>query len=327
MKLATLNNDRRDGRLIVVCPQMRRYLLAPPAYPTLQSALDNWRSAEPALASVYRRLREEAAAGAALDWRALRAPLPRAYQWLDGSAFLNHVELARRARGASMPPGLRTDPLMYQGGSDTMLAWHDDIVADSESDGIDCEAEVAVITDDVARGCGRAEAATRIRLVAIVNDVSLRNRIAAELTKGFGFVQSKPPTAFAPVAVTPDALGDNWQDNKLRATMRVAINDAPLGAPHCAVDMQFDFAELIAHAAATRPLAAGTIIGSGTISNRAAGGGFACIAEQRMSETIARGKPITPFLRFGDVVTLNAVDDNQQSLFGVIRQRVVPAFA
>lgn len=325
MKLATLNNNTRDGKLIVVDRQIKRYLPAPAPYPTMQSALDDWQNASSQLTSLYNQLQDNDQTGENLNLKKLCAPLPRAYQWLDGSAYLNHVELVRKARGAQMPPEFLTDPLMYQGGSDTMLAWHDDIAVTSESYGIDCEAEVVVITDDVAKGCDHANASEHIKLISIVNDISLRGLTAAELAKGFGFMQSKPPTAFAPVFVTPDELGDDWQNHKLHLAMRTSINDKWFGHPDCATDMQFDFAEIVAHAAATRPLGAGTIIGSGTISNRDSSNGFSCIAEVRMIETIAQGKPSTPFLSFGDVVKIEVLDSHNQSMFGAIHQHVVQA--
>ena len=323
MKLATLNNTCRDGQLIVVCRRLQRYLPAP--YATMQSALDDWQQAEAPLAALYQQLQDDPQAGEGLDLKTLRAPLPRAYQWLDGSAYLNHVELVRKARGAEMPPEFLTDPLMYQGGSDTMLAWHEDIAAADESYGIDCEAEVVVITDDVPKKCDRTAAAGHIKLIGIVNDISLRGLIPAELAKGFGFMKSKPPTAFAPVFVTPDELDDDWRDNKLQLAMRTDINGKWFGHPDCATDMQFNFADLLVHAATTRPLGAGTIIGSGTISNRDASNGFSCIAEVRMIETIAEGKPRTPFLRFGDVVKIEVLTHDKQSVFGAIQQRVVQA--
>jgi fumarylacetoacetate (FAA) hydrolase len=262
------------------------------------------------------------------------APLPRAYQWLDGSAYVNHVELVRRARGATMPPEFWTDPLMYQGGSDSLQGAHDDIVLADEAWGIDFEAEVAVITGDVAIGVTPEQAAGHIRLLMLVNDVSLRNLVPAELGKGFGFVQSKPATAFSPVAVTPDELGDAWQGGKVHLPLLSYLNGRLFGRPNAGVDMTFGFPQLIAHVAKTRELEAGSIIGSGTVSNKegaepgrpaAAGGvGYSCIAEQRSVETIIGGKPRTPFMRFGDRVRIEMLDNDQHSIFGAIDQRVTP---
>ncbi|MCH9705704.1 MAG: fumarylacetoacetate hydrolase family protein [Proteobacteria bacterium] len=322
MKLATQNNGTRDGQLIVVNRQLTRYLPAP--YPTLQSALDDWQQATGPLQACYAQLSDDSA-GQVLDLKQLLAPLPRAYQWLDGSAYLNHVELVRKARGAEMPLEFLNDPLMYQGGSDTMLAWHDDIAFATEEIGIDCEAEVVVVTDDVAKSCDSTHAGKHIQLIGIVNDISLRNLIPAELAKGFGFLQSKPPTAFAPVLVTPDELTEYWHDDKLHLAMNTSINGKWFGSPNCGSDMQFNFATLIAHAATTRPLAAGTIIGSGTISNKDRTKGFSCIAELRMIETIEQGKPTSNFLRFGDTVKIEIVDKQNQSIFGAIEQQVIKA--
>ncbi|MDD9855121.1 MAG: fumarylacetoacetate hydrolase family protein [Gammaproteobacteria bacterium] len=322
MKLATLKTDSRDGRLIVVNRTLERYTDAPVAWPTMQSALDDWARARDELDAVYRALQTGAVAGRALDMQRLAAPLPRAYQWLDGSAYLNHVERVRKARGAEMPAALLTDPLMYQGGADVMLGCRDAITAGSEDHGIDLEAEVCVVTDDVPAACALTDAARRIQLIGIVNDISLRNLIPAELAKGFGFVHGKPPTAFAPVWATPDELGDAWRDAKVHLPLRTWVNEQPLGAPECGVDMQFDFAQLIAHAAATRPLGAGTIIGSGTISNRDSSRGFCCLAEARMLEIIAHGEPRTEFLKFGDRVTIDMTDADGESIFGAIEQTV-----
>jgi len=323
MKLATLKNDHRDGRLIVVNRAIERYVDAPAEWPTMQAALDDWARARDELTAVYRALQEGDIDGDEVDMHRLAAPLPRAHQWLDGSAYLNHVELVRKARGAEMPAAFLTDPLMYQGGSDPMLGWCDAIEARSESDGIDLEAEVCVVTDDVAAGCAPGDAARHIQLIGIVNDISLRNLIPAELGKGFGFVQGKPPSAFAPVFATPDELGDAWRDNKAHLPLRAWVNDALLGAPECGVDMQFDFAQLIAHAAATRPLGAGSIIGSGTISNRDPARGFCCLAEARMLEIIEHGEARTPFLKFGDRVKIDMTDASGESVFGRIEQTVM----
>lgn len=321
MKLATLKTGGRDGRLIVVNRAIDRYAEAPAEWPTMQAALDDWARAHAELAMLYQAL-QDGDAGQAVDMRELAAPLPRAYQWLDGSAYLNHVELVRKARGAEMPASFLTDPLMYQGGADIMLGCRDAIAANSEDDGIDLEAEVCVVTDDVPAACSSSQAARRIKLIGIVNDVSLRNLIPAELAKGFGFVHGKPPTAFAPAWATPDELGDAWRGNKVHLPLRAWVNEKRLGAPHCGIDMQFDFAQLIAHAAKTRPLGAGTIIGSGTISNRDAARGFCCLAEARMLETIEHGEPRTEFLKFGDRVTIDMTDAAGDSVFGRIEQTV-----
>jgi len=284
----------------VTAPDMQLYMLPSAAGIEFRGALD----------------------GDALDLQRVAAPLPRAYQWLDGSAYLNHVELVRKARGAEMPASFLTDPLMYQGGADVMLGCRDAIVAGSEEHGIDLEAEVCVVTDDVPAACSPADAARRIQLIGIVNDISLRNLIPAELAKGFGFVHGKPPTAFAPAWATPDELGDAWRDAKVHLPLRAWVNEQPLGAPECGIDMQFDFAQLIAHAAKTRPLGAGTIIGSGTISNRDPARGFCCLAEARMLETIEHGRPRTAFLKFGDRVKIDMTCADGASIFGSIEQTV-----
>jgi len=322
MKLATLKNGSRDGRLIIVDKSLSRFAPAS-AYPTLQNALDEWHTACAALSAEYEKLQSGEVAGEQLSREDLAAPLPRAYQWLDGSAYLNHVELVRRARGAEMPPEFFTDPLMYQGGSDTMLGCSDDILFADEKYGVDLEAEVVVVTDDVPRGCPAEEAGQHIALVGICNDVSLRNLIPAELKKGFGFMQGKPPTAFSPAFVTPDELGGAWRDCKIHLPLNVSINGERFGAPECGEDMQFSFARLLAHAAKTRPLGAGTILGSGTISNRDSSRGFCCIAEVRMIETIKDGKPKTEFLKDGDRVKIEMLDKDGAGIFGAIEQRFV----
>ncbi len=323
MKLATLNNGTRDGQLIVVSRDLTRFVIAPSGYPTMQSALDDWQNAHVALVEIYQQIQNNDSVGNTLSLKTLMAPLPRAYQWLDGSAYLNHVELVRKARGAEMPPSLLVSPLMYQGGSDTMLGCRDDIAVADESFGIDLEAEIAVITDDLPAGCDTNDASKHIILLSMLNDVSLRNLIPTELAKGFGFMQGKPPTAFASVFVTPDELGDAWRDCKVYLPLHTWINDEWFGSPECGEDMQFNFNQLVAHAAKTRPLGAGTIIGSGTISNRDARHGFCCLAEIRMIETINDGKPQTPFLRFGDRIKIDMVDTSGQSIFGTIEQTVV----
>lgn len=334
MRLATLPDGTRDGQLVVVSRDLTRFAEAGDIAPTLQHALDHWDDVAPDLASIARRLETGSIAAGRFRERMARAPLPRSYQWLDGSAYVNHVALVRQARGAEMPPSFWTDPLMYQGVSDAWRPPRSVIPAGDPEDGLDLEAEVAVITGDVPRGASEEEAAAAIRLIVLVNDISLRGVTAPELAKGFGFVQSKPPGALSPVAVTPDALDQAWDGARLSGIMRVDLNDHPLGRVDTGVDMTFGFPTLIAHAARTRPLSAGTIIGAGTVSNRdasggpgkpvAAGGrGYACLAEQRVVETIHLGAPTTPFLGAGDLVRIDMTDDRGHSIFGAIEQRVV----
>lgn len=335
MKLATLKDGSRDGRLVVVSRDLSLYQPVPKISATLQHALDHWDLVASRLQAVYAALNTGDAIDARpFDQHACHSPLPRAYQWADGSAYINHVELVRKARNADVPASFYTDPLMYQGGSDSFIGPYDPIYALSEDWGIDLEAEVAVITGDVAMGVDESTAAAAIRLVMLVNDVSLRNLIPNELAKGFGFFQSKAASAFSPVAVTPDELGDHWRDSKLHLPLLVELNGAPFGKPNAGEDMTFNFARLVEHAAATRELAAGTIIGSGTVSNKqgnlhgssiANGGvGYCCLAEVRMYETIETGKPQTAFLRFGDRVRIAMDDGNGASIFGAIEQTVVP---
>ncbi len=332
MKLASIKSGR-DGRLVVVSRDLTRAVDAGPVAPTLQSALDNWDTAAPKLALLARQLELVSIPTFRFREHDCASPLPRAYQWLDGSAYVNHVELVRKARGAEMPASFWTDPLMYQGASDTFFGPREPIQLADEAFGIDMEAEVTVITGDVPMGVAAVEAGKFIRLVMLVNDVSLRNLIPAELAKGFGFLQGKPSSAFSPVAVTPDELGDAWNGGKLHLPLAVDLNGNPFGRANAGVDMTFDFGALIAHAAKTRALAAGTIVGSGTVSNKdtaggagrpiAAGGlGYSCIAELRVIETIANGKPATPFLRFGDTVRIEMKDASGQSIFGAIEQEV-----
>jgi len=322
VKLASRRSGR-DGELLVVSRDLRQAVSAARVAPTLQAALDEWERLAPALADLYGRLcRSELAGAFALDPRLLSAPLPRAYQWLDGSAFLNHVRLVRRARGAEMPPDAETLPLMYQGGSDVLIGPRDALLAGSEEWGIDFEAEVVVVTDDVPCESGTDRCAAAIRLVGLVNDVSLRNLIPAELAKGLGFVQGKPPTAFSPVLVTPDELGEAWKDGRLHLPLRVQRSGELLGAPNAGIDMAFGFPELIAHAARTRPLSAGTIVGSGTVSNRDGSVGSCCIAERRALETLEHGEPRTPYLCFGERVRIEMLDERGESVFGAIEQEV-----
>ncbi|MFA4949894.1 fumarylacetoacetate hydrolase family protein [Brevundimonas sp.] len=332
MKLASLKHGR-DGRLVLVSSDLNWFTDAFLIAPTLQAALDNWDRLEPDLRALAESLEHGGVPRGRFHERDAAAPLPRAYQWADGSAYVNHVELVRKARGAEMPDSFWTDPLMYQGGSDGFLAPRDPIPLADEAWGCDLEAEVVVVTGDVPQGATRDQALAAIRLVGLVNDVSLRNLIPAELGKGFGFVQSKPASALSPVFVTPDALGDRWKDGKLHGTLSVQLNGQDFGQADAGTDMTFDFGTLIAHLAKTRSLGAGTIIGSGTVSNRDADGGpgkpvsegglgYSCIAEVRTVETLLRGKPETPFLKPGDTVRIEMLDDHHHTLFGAIEQTV-----
>jgi fumarylacetoacetate (FAA) hydrolase len=322
MKLASLRQGR-DGRLLVVSRDLA-WAVAADAAPTLQAALDDWERCAPRLEGVYKRLCQgDHASAIELDPHELAAPLPRAYQWADGSAYVRHVELTRRARGAELPASFWTDPLMYQGGSDALLGPCEPIEALSEAHGIDLEAEVAVITKDVPMATPAAHAGERIALFVLVNDVSLRELIPAELAKGFGFFQGKPSSALSPVAVTPDELGPGWDGRRVHGAVHVHVRGEKLGAPDAGVDMVFDFPTLIAHAAATRRLGAGTLIGGGTISNATPGAGSACLVERRMLETLEHGAPRTPFLRFGDRIRIEMLDASGASIFGAIDQAVV----
>jgi len=324
VKLASLKRGGRDGTLVVVSRDLKHCVAVPEVAATLQSALDRWPRAEPALREISARLREGGVANVEpFDPALAAAPLPRAYQWLDGSAYLYHAELVRRARKAEMPASLYSDPLMYQGASDSFIGPADDILAGDEAWGIDFESEVAVVLDDVPMGISAAQAASHIKLVMLVNDVSLRNLIPTELAKGFGFLHGKPATAFSPVAVTPDELGAAWDGRTVHLPLLSHVNGSLFGEPNAGRDMDFDFPALIAHAARTRELEAGTILGSGTVSNRAPGVGSSCIAERRMIETIETGAPVTPFLKFGDRVRIEMRDDQGRSIFGVIDQQVV----
>jgi fumarylacetoacetate (FAA) hydrolase len=323
MKLGTLKEGGRDGTLIVVSRDLQRAVRANGIAPTLQQALEDWSNAAPRLNALYQALQEDRAEGAFdLDDAVLAAPLPRAYEFVDGSAYLPHVERVRRARGAEVPESFYADPLMYQATSAGFYGPRDPILAASEEWGIDLEAEVVVVTDDVPMGVSPASAAAHIQLVGLVNDVSLRGLIPPELAKGFGFLQSKPRSALSPVFVTPDELGDAWQGSKLHLPMRTWINGRWFGEAETGVDMQFSFADLVAHAAKTRPLSAGTIVGSGTIANEDTGKGASCLAEQRTVETLRDGKPSTPFLKFGDTVRIEITDAGGASLFGAIEQVV-----
>jgi fumarylacetoacetate (FAA) hydrolase len=332
MKLASLKHGR-DGRLVVISRDLTSATDAFFIVPTLQSALDDWERFRPRLQDLSEQLEHGSVPSFRFHENDCASPLPRAYQWADGSAYVNHVELVRKARGAEMPDSFWTDPLMYQGGSDSFLAPRDMIEMADESYGIDFEAEIGVITGDVPMACSRDEATAAIRLVVLVNDVSLRNLIPAELAKGFGFFQSKPSSALSPAAVTPDELGEAWDGGKLHLPLLSSLNGQPFGKPDAGIDMTFDFPTLIAHAAKTRPLGAGTIIGSGTVSNKdkdggpgkpiAEGGlGYSCIAEQRTVETIVGGEARTPFMRFGDRIRVEMKDAKGQSIFGAIEQEV-----
>lgn len=334
MKLATIKNGTRDGRLVVVSRDLTQCTDASSAARTLQGALDDWDRAGPRLRDLGLALETGAIPAERFHERDCESPLPRAYQWADGSAYVNHVELVRKARGAEMPKSFWNDPLMYQGGSDSFLGPRDAIVVVDENHGPDFEAEIAVITSDVPMGISPINAISCIQLIMLVNDVSLRNLIPAELAKGFGFFQAKPSSAFSPVAITPDELEDHWLGGKVLYPLLTSLNGTLFGKPNAGVDMTFNFGDLIAHAAKTRPLAAGTIIGSGTVSNRdvndgpglpisEGGHGYACIAEQRTVETIRLGEPKTPFMRFDDTIRIEMMDAKRRSIFGAIEQTVV----
>lgn len=333
MKLATLRNGSRDGRLVVVSKDLTRATDAARIAPTLQAALDDWEH----IASRLEQLAEQVEIGSVPTFRFhehdCESPLPRAYQWADGSAYINHVELVRKARGAEVPESFYDDPLMYQGGSDAFLGPRDDIPLGDVAWGCDMEGEIAVITDDVPMGVSETDAADHIKLVMLCNDVSLRGLIPPELAKGFGFFQSKPASAFSPVAVTPDELGDAWKDSVLHGALHVNYNNEAFGIADAGVDATFSLARLVSHAAKTRRLSAGTIVGSGTVSNKGEDGGagkpvseggkgYSCIAEIRMIETIADGKPSTPFMKPGDIVRLEMLDDKGHTIFGAIEQTV-----
>ena len=323
MKLGSLKEGGRDGTLVVVSRDLTRAVRATGIADTLQRALEDWSNTAPRLNALSDQLNQGTADGAFdLDVAALAAPLPRAYEFVDGSAYLPHVERVRRARGAQVPESFYTDPLMYQAVSAGFLAPRDPVRVPSEEYGIDLEAELVVITDDVPMAISPEQAADHIQLVGLVNDVSLRNLIPGELAKGFGFVQSKPRSALSPVFVTPDELGDAWRDNKVHLPMLTHVNGKWFGAPEAGVDMQFDFAQLVAHVTRTRPLSAGTIVGSGTIANEDTSLGASCFAEQRTVEALRDGKPSTPFMGFGDTVRIEMLDKDGRSIFGAIDQRI-----
>ncbi len=323
MKLGSLKEGGRDGTLVVVSRDLSKAVRATGIAPTLQRALEDWSNLAPRLNALSDALNDGSADGVFdLDAVQLAAPLPRAYEFVDGSAYLPHVARVRRARGAEVPESFYVDPLMYQGVSAGFYGPRDPVKVVSEDDGIDLEAEIVVVTDDVPMAPSTERAASHIQLVGLINDVSLRNLIPAELGKGFGFLQSKPRSALSPVFVTPDELGEHWHDNKLHLPLLTHINGEWFGAPEAGVDMQFDFAQLIAHAAKTRPLSAGTIVGSGTVANEDTSLGASCFAERRTVETLRDGKPSTPFMRFGDSVRIEVLDREGQSIFGAIEQRI-----
>jgi len=326
MKLASLKHSGRDGTLVVVSQDMKRAVSVPGIAPTLQQALEKWDSVGAHLRVIFEELNSGEQLKGVFDFNPAKcaAPLPRAYQWLDGSAYVNHVELVRKSRGVDMPESFWTDPLMYQGGSDGLLGPCDDIPLEDEKWGIDFEAEVAVITDDVPMGVTPEDAAKHIRLIMLVNDVSLRYLAMNEIAKGFGFMQAKPASAFSPVAVTPDALGNAWKDGKIHLPLMTYYNGALFGKPNCGVDMVFNFPKLIAHAARSRFLTAGTIIGSGTVSNKDKSVGSSCIVEKRTIEKLETGDSTTPFMKFGDKVRIEMLDSNGVSIFGAIDQKVIP---
>lgn len=334
MKLATYKNGSRDGKLVVVSRDLSSCVTVTSIAPTLQFALDYWSETSPKLEAVYSALNEGKAAEAfEFEQTLCMSPLPRSYQWADGSAYVNHVELVRKARGAELPESFWTDPLMYQGGSDSFIGPRDDIPLGSESWGIDFEAEIAVITDDMPMGSSPEQASDHIKLLMLVNDVSLRGLIPGELAKGFGFFQSKPSSAFSPVAITPDELEETWKDGKVHLPLLSTLNGELFGKPDAEVDMTFDFPTIVSHAAKSRPLGAGTIVGSGTVSNKLDGGpgkhvsdggkGYSCIAEIRMIETINSGAPQTSFMKFGDRISIEMQDKDGLSIFGRIDQEVV----
>ena len=330
MKLGSLKEGGRDGTLIVVSRDLARAVKATGIAATMQRALEDWQAAAPRLNTLYQVLNDSAAETIngelvfAVDYSALASPLPRAYEFVDGSAYLPHVARVRKARGAEVPESFYVDPLMYQGVSAGFYGPHDPVLVADEAYGIDLEAEVIVVTDDVPMALTAGQAASHIQLIGLINDVSLRNLIPGELAKGFGFLQSKPRSALSPVLVTPDELGDAWHDCKVHLPLLTHVNGRWFGAPQAGVDMQFNFAQLLAHAAKTRPLSAGTIVGSGTVANEDTSLGASCFAELRTVETLRDGKPSTPFMKFGDVVRIEMLDAAGNSIFGAIEQRMAP---
>lgn len=323
MKLASIDNNTRDGQLVVVNKELTKAVRVSEIAETMQSALDNWNETQNKLQTVYEDLNSDKLSNV-LDFSSLKvmAPIPRAYHWADGSAYVTHVELVRKARNAELPESFWTDPLMYMGASDAFIGANDDIEIEKEDWGIDFESEVAVITDDVPAGLNPEEALKHIKLITIINDVSLRNLIPNELSKQFGFYQSKPWTSFAPVVVTPDELEDSWKDGKVHLPLNSTLNGKLIGSPNAGIDMTFHFGQLIAHAAKTRSLMAGTVIGSGTVANQGSLNGASCLAEIRCLEVIKDGKPSTPFMSFGDRIEIEMKDKEGQSIFGKINQVV-----
>lgn len=326
MKLATLKNNTRDGELVVVDKTLTKAVKVNNIVLTMQQALDNWSDVEPQLKLLSDKLNNGTADNTfSFNQQHCHSPLPRAYQWADGSAYVNHIQLVRKARGAEMPDNFWHEPLMYQGGSDQFIGPFDDIIVNDLKYGIDFEAEVSIITDDVPMGIRAADAAKHIKLIMLVNDVSLRGLIPNELSKGFGFFHSKPASAFSPIAITPDELGENWQDSMVHLPLVSHLNNKLFGKPNSGVDMTFNFAQLIAHAAKTRSLTSGTIIGSGTVSNVDKASGSSCIVERRMLEIIKDGAASTSFMQFGDQIKIEMLDKNGDSIFGTIEQTVVEA--
>jgi len=326
MKLASLKHGGRDGTLVVVSQDMTKAVSVPGIASTLQRALENWDADSHHLRLIYDDLNNGEQLKDVFPFKPEKcaSPLPRAYQWLDGSAYVNHVELVRKSRGVDMPESFWTDPLMYQGASDVLLGPRDDVPLPDEKHGIDFEAEVAVVTDDVPMGVAVEDAASHIKLVMLVNDVSLRYLAMTEMAKGFGFLQAKPASVFSPVAVTPDALGDAWKDGRVHLPLVTHYNGALFGRPNAGVDMVFNFPVLVAHAAKTRFLSAGTIIGSGTVSNKDRSVGSSCIVEKRTIEKLDSGESVTPFMKFGDRVCIEMLDAAGESIFGAIDQKIVP---
>lgn len=323
MKLATIKNNTRDGQLVVVNKEITKAVKVPEIASTMQAAIDNWEKYSPLLLKVYNELNEGKRSDAfSFNSHDAMAPIPRAYHWADGSAYVTHVELVRKARGAELPESFWTDPLMYMGASDAFIGANDDIEVEDLSWGVDFESEVVVITDDVPAGTSATDARKHIKLIALVNDVSLRNLIPGELGKQFGFYQSKPWTAFTPVAVTPDELGGAWKDAKVHLPLLSTLNNSMVGHPNAGIDMTFDFGQLIAHAAKSRSLMAGTVIGSGTVANQGSPTGSSCLAEVRCLEIIKDGKPSTPFMQYGDRIEIEMKNESGESIFGKIDQKV-----
>jgi fumarylacetoacetate (FAA) hydrolase len=323
MKLASIDNNTRDGQLVVVNKELTRAVKVPEIAETMQFAIDNWKDTESQLQSVYEDLNSNKLPNT-FDFSSIRvlAPIPRAYHWADGSAYVTHVELVRKARNAELPESFWTDPLMYMGASDAFIGANDDIEIENEDWGIDFESEVAVITDDVPAGINSKDALDHIKLITIINDVSLRNLIPNELSKQFGFYQSKPWTTFAPVVVTPDELDGSWNDGKLHLPLNSTLNGRLIGSPNAGIDMTFDFGQLVAHASKTRSLMAGTVIGSGTVANQGSPNGSSCLAEVRCLEIVNNGKATTPFMSFGDRIEVEMKDESGKSIFGKINQVV-----